>query len=272
MQAWAVGSDPSLRCAPDESVNGCLPPLRPTRCAKPPTGTRRDPVANWSSPWSRRLSGGAPPAHLSTTAQNQRTSRASARRPPASRVCLRQSPTSTSRRPLSKRPKSSALSIFRASTNTSRGTALRSPLAMASSGSRRLFRRRQSRMARTKSWRFDASTSRAAPPAQSSTAEPGASGASPSVKTSRSSETTRGAPRGGGASGASVASDASSRPGRSGSSTTRASVKSRHRPATSFASSEIHRSDRSRSGSSASNSSESSRSGSSPSFKSASQT
>mmetsp|Transcript_22719 Transcript_22719/g.73063 ORF Transcript_22719/g.73063 Transcript_22719/m.73063 type:complete len:260 (+) Transcript_22719:355-1134(+) len=188
MQAWAVGRAPLGRWLPEARVKGCLPPLRPTRWAKPPTGTRREPVANWRRSWRRcffwvRF-------QSSMVRQKKTTSSASGLRPPATLVCRLKSATSTSRRPDRRRARSVGDSIFRASARTVDGTAAWRPRAMARRGPRSDERSRQSTTAST-NLRFDSTpTTTSSPPGTSSTRDPGGNAGSVRVARSNPSSST----------------------------------------------------------------------------------
>mmetsp|Transcript_27199 Transcript_27199/g.90448 ORF Transcript_27199/g.90448 Transcript_27199/m.90448 type:complete len:314 (+) Transcript_27199:245-1186(+) len=170
MHACEVGRDCADRCAPFARVNKCFPPLKPTSCAKPPTGTLRLPVANCSRSCMRSCRPSA--AHWRTICQNQRTSWLPAERPPASREFQRQSSTSMSRMPASSPWTSVGESILRASSRTAGGTTACRPSRMAAMGPAMEPRSLHSNNFSRKSSLFDSETSLSCPPGTNATCAP----------------------------------------------------------------------------------------------------
>mmetsp|Transcript_65123 Transcript_65123/g.181076 ORF Transcript_65123/g.181076 Transcript_65123/m.181076 type:complete len:247 (+) Transcript_65123:246-986(+) len=131
MQACAMGKDCGVRWLPNDSVNKCLAPLKPTSSAKPPTGTRALPVTNCNN-WANRELSDVEEAQERTVRQNHFTKLLRSDKPCEYAVCCSQSSMSISPEPLRRPTISSGEMRPLSSASACSGTTVANPRAMAS--------------------------------------------------------------------------------------------------------------------------------------------
>eukprot|EP00962_Isochrysis_galbana_P013213 scaffold3767_cov114-Isochrysis_galbana.AAC.12 len=125
IHACAFGSESLDSCVAAHSVNLCTPPWKPCKWANPPTGGRREPVANCRS-CSRSTC-----VRERTARQNQRKRRERRCSPPTVRQWRLQSSTFMSGSPASMHERSDGLISVASFAMTGAGTATWSPRSIA---------------------------------------------------------------------------------------------------------------------------------------------